>query len=92
MAELDKKPLLSPTTYKSKSRILAMVLTYSLSTFYFGYSLVYFGAIPIETTIHFYRIRVGRAIASGVINGCVPIGALFGALLSVFLIAHFSRR
>ena len=67
-------------------------LNLALGYFYFGYSLVYLGAIPIKTIMKAYDITINQAVAAGLLNGCIPIGALFGALGSSFILARFSRR
>jgi hypothetical protein len=40
----------------------------------------------------FFSIDLDDGTASGVLNGCIPVGALVGALISSILIAKFSRR
>ena len=72
--------------------ISLIILNISLSFFYFGYSIVYLGSIDIATLKKIYVTDISDGTASGVLNGCVPIGALFGALGSTFFIARFSRR
>lgn len=79
-------------TYRSKGQIWLICLAFSMAAFYWGYTLIYFGAIPISTAVRVYHIHFDQATASGVINGCLPLGALFGALLSHLLISRFSRR
>ena len=86
-------PLLPAKTYRSLSFLFCLACTLNISTFYFGYSMIYFGSIPIETARQVYHISVNPAIASGFINGCVPVGAFFGAVLnSVVLVNKLSRR
>jgi len=35
---------------------------------------------------------MNEGAAQGILNGCIPIGALFGALGSSLLISRYSRR
>jgi hypothetical protein len=69
-----------------------MVLNICLSSFYFGYSVVYLGQIDSDALVKIFDIPLTASTASGILNGCIPIGALLGALSSSILIAKFSRR
>jgi hypothetical protein len=82
----------SKRTYKSKGKISLVVLNIALSSFYFGYCIVYFGQLKIEEIKRIFSIDIEDNTAKGVLNGCTPLGALVGALVSSFLIAKFSRR
>jgi hypothetical protein len=89
----DANPLIAQrVTYQSKLKISLIVLNICLSSFYFGYCIVYLGQIDIETIKKVFDIDLSPGTASGVLNGCIPIGALMGALSSSILIAKFSRR
>lgn len=76
----------------NKKLIFLMAWTISMSMYHFGYFLLYFNQIPIETLKEIYHIPLGDAISEGIINGCIPIGGLVGALSSSFFISRFSRR
>jgi hypothetical protein len=39
-----------------------------------------------------FQIDFDKGVMQGILNGCVPIGALTGALISSIVIARFSRR
>ncbi len=70
-----------------------IAINISLSSFYFGYCVVYFGQLDNETIldiINFDDLDVN--VAKGLLNGCIPIGALFGALFSSVLLKCFSRK
>ena len=69
-----------------------IVLNICLSSFYFGYCIVYLGQIDIEVLQKIFNIDLSSGTAAGILNGCIPIGALLGALSSSVLIARFSRR
>lgn len=95
--DMDMALLVPPkeerVTYKSKIQIQLMVLNLALSTFYFGYVVVYFGQLDTPTMLDildFHGLNVN--IANGLLNGCVPVGAPFGAFLSSILLKQFSRR
>lgn len=79
-------------TFRSKFSISLMVFNIALSSFYFGYIIVYLGQIPIKTLKEIFTIDLDDGTASGVLNGCIPVGALVGALSSSILISKFSRR
>lgn len=69
-----------------------MVWNITLASFYFGYGLVYLGTIPVETLMKVYHIDFDKGVTQGILNGCVPIGALCGALMSSIVISKFSRK
>ena len=69
-----------------------MVFNIALSSFYFGYCIVYFGQLNIKKISQIFSINIDENTAKGVLNGCTPLGALVGALASFFLISMFSRR
>jgi len=79
-------------TYKSMIKICLIIWNIALSSFYFGYCIVYLGSIEIQTIKQIFGITVGDSVAQGLLNGCIPIGALVGALSSSLLISRFSRR
>lgn len=79
-------------TYKSKLMITAMTWNITISSFYFGYCMVYLGTINISTLKTIYDISLSNDVASGLLNGCIPIGGLLGAISTSFLIARLSRR
>lgn len=88
----DAKLLEVKETFRSKFSISLMVFNIALSSFYFGYIIVYLGQIPIKTIKSLFEIDLDEGTASGILNGCIPVGALFGALSSSILIPKFSRR
>lgn len=79
-------------TYKSFAQITLIVFNISLSSFYFGYSVIYFAAVPYETISKIYGIELDVALAQGLLNGAIGVGALFGSFLSSFLLNKFTRR
>jgi hypothetical protein len=55
--------------------------------------MVYFSQLNIKTMLNildYHKMDVNTA--SGLLNGCIPIGALFGALLSSIFVRYTSRR
>jgi hypothetical protein len=86
-------PLLEErVTYQSKLKISLIVWNICLSSFYFGYCIVYLGQVKTETLQDIFNIDISKGTTEGILNGCIPIGALLGALCSSFFIARFSRR
>jgi len=71
---------------------MLICLNIALGSFYFGYSLAYLATIPIETTIKIFNIDLQPSVASGLLNGCIPVGGLLGAMGSSIIISRFSRR
>jgi MFS family permease len=71
---------------------MLIVINLSLSNFYFGYCLVYISTVDFDTVIKTFGVTMTTEVARGVLTGCIPFGALFGALLGKKLIHVFSRR
>lgn len=69
-----------------------MVLNIALSSFYFGYSMVYFGQLNIDTMLDILAFDIDPNVAKGLLNGGITIGGLLGALSSSLLISKLSRR
>lgn len=64
----------------------------ALSSIYFGYVQVYLGAIKIETIVKVYNVDFDQSLAQGLLNGCIPFGAIFGSLSIQLLLSKLSRR
>ena len=71
---------------------MLIVINLSLSNFYFGYCLVYISTVDFNTVMKTFEVTMPTETARGVLTGCIPFGALFGALLGKKLIHVFSRR
>lgn len=71
---------------------MLMVLNIALSSFYFGYSMVYFGQLDISAILDVLSFSMDPNVAKGLLNGCIPVGGLFGALSSSLLLSKLSRR
>lgn len=71
-----------------------MCINAALAAFYVGYALVYISTFQdFNTIIQIYGIQVGgQDTTESVVTGCVPIGAMIGALSSSLLLKKFSRR
>lgn len=78
LAKEDKNP--QEQEYKSLWAILGPTLTYCLSSFYFGYSLVYFNTISYSTLERIYHLDIDRGIGEGTLSGCNSFGAIFGSM------------
>jgi hypothetical protein len=79
-------------TYKSIFQVSAIAWNIALSSFYFGYCIAYLGTLPIHTIKKVFTTEMEDATTQGLLNGCIPIGALFGALSCSFFLKRFSRR
>ena len=82
----------SPRRYKSKRQLLFLSWSFALSSFYYGYILIYLGSIPIATVITAYNIQLTEGQAKGLLNGCIPVGAILGAYFIRPLMKRYSRR
>lgn len=71
---------------------MMIVLNLSLSNFYFGYCLVYISTVDFHLVMDVWNVPFDLEIGRGILTGCIPIGALFGALLGKKLIHVLSRR
>lgn len=71
---------------------MLIVVNLSLSNFYFGYVLVYISTVEFEHVITTFKVTMPLETARGILTGCIPFGALLGALLGKKLIHVFSRR
>ncbi len=71
---------------------MLIVINLSLSNFYFGYCLVYISTVEFAVVIETFKVTMPTEMARGILTGCIPFGALFGALLGKKLIHVFSRR
>jgi hypothetical protein len=75
-----------------KRYVFFMAWTNAMSLFHYGYTVIYLTQIPTETIKEIYNINLENAATEGLLNGFAPIGGLFGAIASSFLIPRFSRR
>lgn len=77
---------------KNVSGLINKLSLLCLTTFYFGYSLVYISVLSDSTIVNVYGQGMVPPLAKGFLIGCLTIGAIFGSLLSIFLIPMTSRR
>ena len=69
------------------------MLNITLSAFYFGYSIAYFGQLDVATMLRILDYDgIDASTAKGILNGCIPVGGLVGALCSSVLIRKLSRK
>ena len=80
--------------YISFGKIAAMVINIALCSFFFGYSIVYFSTLDVATMLSIFGKpdNLGQDLAEGLLNACIPFGALIGALGSSIFIKNLSRR
>lgn len=78
--------------FRSFSSILLIISTIALSSFYFGYAMVYLPAIDFQSIYALYNISLSYSVAQGILVACVPIGGGLGAVSSSLLVEKFSRR
>ena len=69
-----------------------IISTIALSSFYFGYAMVYLPAMDFQSIYTLYHIPISYSVAQGILVACVPIGGGIGAVSSSLLIQKFSRR
>jgi hypothetical protein len=69
-----------------------VVLSFRIHSRLHGCFFGHLGSLPIDTIIRVYSVDINKAVAQGLLNGCIPIGALVGAVSSAFIIQRFSRK
>jgi hypothetical protein len=77
---------------KNVSLLINKLSLLCLTTFYFGYSLVYISVLSDNTLTDIYGSDFNQPIAKGFLIGSLTIGAMFGSFFSIFLIPLMSRR
>lgn len=68
------------------------MINISLSSLYFGYTIIYLNVIDFATVMDIFGITMERSQAQGFLTFCVPLGGLFGSLLSSYFLKNVSRR
>lgn len=63
-----------------------------MSSFYFGYSLAYFGSFDFDVIAEIFSITDALNTNNGLLQGCIPVGGGIGALGSSIVIKKLSRR
>lgn len=76
---------------KSKTRKIMIGLIISLSALMFGYSLKEITSVPISTLVAQFSITMSPSSAQSILIGVLPLGAVFGAILTKHLIKKFKR-
>lgn len=69
-----------------------MTVNICLSQFYIGYGVAYLGTFEFDTILTIYHIEIEKNLADGLLQGCIPLGAGVGALISFLLMKFLSRR
>jgi uncharacterized protein (DUF697 family) len=69
-----------------------IIFNIALSSFYFGYTMVYLPAIDFAAIYKLYGIDINYQVAQGILVACAPIGGGLGAVSSSLLISRVSRR
>lgn len=85
--------------YRSYWRILGNVLAVIPGSLFFGYSLAYISMIPTVEIMHSFKIpqlssdrELTIILVNSLLAGMIPLGALFGALLSSIFNKRLTRR
>ena len=63
-----------------------------LSTFYYGWIIVDLSSLPKSVLESGFSPKSIQPGMYGILQGCVPLGAAFGAFISPFLMKIFSRK
>lgn len=69
-----------------------MVVFYNLSSFYFGYAVVYLNTMPYSTIHDLFDIPFSLSSGEGLLSGIISIGGIFGAIMEEPIIFFFSRK
>lgn len=79
-------------TYRSIWAIIRIVCFYNIGSIYFGYSYVYFSAIPFDVIQRVFDMPFSKEIAQGILYGCVPFGAAIGGLMAEQVLSRLTRK
>jgi len=71
---------------------MLLIANVSLSSFYFGYTIIYLSVIDFTVVMDIYAIDISKSDAEGLLTFCVPLGGCLGALASSYFINKVSRR
>lgn len=52
----SENSMIKKTTYRSLKQVVFMAITYNLSSFYFGYSMVYFNGIQFSKIKNIFQL------------------------------------
>ena len=63
-----------------------IIFNIALSSFFFGYAMVYLPSIDFDAIYKMYGIQINKQFAQGILVACVPIGGGLGAVSSSLLI------
>lgn len=80
--------------YRSYAIILLICMNAAVSSFYFGYSMVYLATFPhFSFVMETYDVNFGSEhLTKSLVQGVVSIGCILGAILSWFVVQTISRR
>lgn len=78
--------------YESFCWLLGATITYNLSSFYFGYSMVYFNATDYPILEKMFSIDLDRGVGEGILSGCIAFGAIFGAAFQRAALSILGRK
>lgn len=89
----EEKPInIVHQRYQSFPKVLLLMINISLSSLYFGYTIIYLNVIDFATVMDIFGITMEKSQAQGFLTFCVPLGGLFGSLLSSYFLKNVSRR
>lgn len=71
---------------------MLVICNISLSSFYFGYTIIYLSVIDFQVVMNIFAIDLSRNFSEGLLTSCVPIGGLLGAYVSYYFIKSLSRK
>jgi hypothetical protein len=76
---------------KSEARIYFIGLIITLSAIALGYSVKEITSIPIAKIILEYDIKIAKSAAQSILIGILPIGAIFGVIITKFMLKSTRR-
>lgn len=71
--------------------MIAIGLIISISALIFGYGLKEVTSVPIAILMHEYQIPIAKSAAQSILIGILPIGCIFGTIITKWLIARYMR-
>lgn len=85
----DDEPVVkSKNTASLVNRLSVLCLT----TFYFGYCLVYISALGFGALVEAYGTKLNLSYVKGLLIGCLTLGAMLGSIVAIFLVPLTTRR
>jgi hypothetical protein len=79
--------------YQNTGRLKLCIITICISAAYYGWAIVDLSAVPQKYLAQSYGSLIQDSpVIYGILQGCVPAGAIIGAAISSILMKLFTRK